>query len=164
MSQHNNRLGGKHLSSALMAAAFLVALCLGYAPAWGQHHIDWQVVASSGPPQSQSSGAHKLFSVTGQPSPVDEASSEAHRIRSGYMQAFDASCCLTPGDANSDTNVNVGDVVFLINMVFKGGPAPACPNQGDANHDCNLNIGDAVFLINLVFKGGAAPQCGCVTP
>ena len=72
-------------------------------------------------------------------------------------------CCnLYPGDANHDTKVNVGDAVFLINRVFKGGPAPVCANEGDANKDCKINVGDAVFLINRVFKGGPPPQCGCM--
>jgi plastocyanin len=70
-------------------------------------------------------------------------------------------CCDTPGDANDDGQTNVGDAVFMINFVFKGGPAPPCLNEGDANADCQANVGDAVFLINFVFKGGPAPDCGC---
>jgi hypothetical protein len=36
-----------------------------------------------------------------------------------------AHVCLC-GEANNDCTVNVGDIVYLINYVFKGGPAPAC--------------------------------------
>jgi len=75
---------------------------------------------------------------------------------------YDSPCCMSPGDANNDTKVNVGDAVFMINLVFKAGPAPMCKDQGDANHDCRLNVGDAVFLINYVFKAGTAPKCGCI--
>jgi hypothetical protein len=35
-------------------------------------------------------------------------------------------CCDVPGDANNDGSLNVGDAVFIINHVFKGGPAPIC--------------------------------------
>ncbi|MCP4569755.1 MAG: hypothetical protein GY841_19415, partial [FCB group bacterium] len=56
----------------------------------------------------------------------------------------------------------VGDAVWMINYVFKGGDAPACLDEGDANGDCALNVGDAVFLINYVFKSGPTPMCGCV--
>ncbi|MFH1699952.1 MAG: M1 family aminopeptidase [Candidatus Zixiibacteriota bacterium] len=66
-----------------------------------------------------------------------------------------------PGDANNDGDVNVGDAVFLINHVFKGGPPPEVPNWADANADCAVNVGDAVYLINHVFKGGTPPQLGC---
>ncbi len=63
------------------------------------------------------------------------------------------------GDANNDESVNVGDAVFLINHVFKGGPAPDPLQLGETNCDGIVNVGDAVFLINFVFKGGAEPSC-----
>ncbi len=62
-----------------------------------------------------------------------------------------------PGDANNDGNCNVGDAVYLINYVFKGGPEPPCKAEGDANGDCNLNVGDAVYLISYVFNEGDPP-------
>jgi hypothetical protein len=68
---------------------------------------------------------------------------------------------LVCGDANGDANVNVGDAVFLINYVFKSGPAPVPRCAGNANGDANVNVGDAVYLINYVFKGGPAPDHGC---
>ncbi len=65
------------------------------------------------------------------------------------------------GDANGDGTVNVGDAVFLINYVFKGGPAPDPECLGDANGDGGVNVGDAVYLISYVFKGGPAPVEPC---
>ncbi|MFH1701227.1 MAG: dockerin type I domain-containing protein [Candidatus Zixiibacteriota bacterium] len=71
--------------------------------------------------------------------------------------------CEVAGDANTDGQANVGDAVFLINNIFKGGPAPANKPATDVNRDCNINIGDAVFLINHIFKNGPRPYCsGCV--
>ncbi|MEE9443094.1 MAG: PKD domain-containing protein [candidate division Zixibacteria bacterium] len=61
------------------------------------------------------------------------------------------------GDANGDGDVNIGDAVFIINTVFKGGPSPSPLDAGDANCDYAVNIGDAVYLINHVFKGGPRP-------
>jgi len=63
------------------------------------------------------------------------------------------------GDANHDGDVNVGDAVYIINHVFKGGAAPIPPAAGDANCDGGGNVGDAVYLISYVFKGGAPPCC-----
>jgi glucose/arabinose dehydrogenase len=68
-------------------------------------------------------------------------------------------CCITPGDANNDGLANVGDVVYIINFVFKNGASPECLGAADANIDCTVNVGDAVFLINFIFKGGAVPEC-----
>jgi len=61
------------------------------------------------------------------------------------------------GDANGDGQVNVGDAVFLISYIFKGGPAPDPVCIGDANGDGNTNVGDAVYLISYIFKGGPPP-------
>ncbi|MCP4568350.1 MAG: M6 family metalloprotease domain-containing protein, partial [FCB group bacterium] len=62
-----------------------------------------------------------------------------------------------PGDANGDGDINVGDAVYMINYVFKGGDEPIPVGAGDANGDCTLNVGDGVYLINYVFKGGDPP-------
>lgn len=63
------------------------------------------------------------------------------------------------GDANNDGDLNIGDPVYLINFIFKGGPAPDPEGVGDANCDATTNIGDAVYMINFIFKGGPAPGC-----
>jgi hypothetical protein len=63
------------------------------------------------------------------------------------------------GDVNGDEMVNVADAVFIINYVFKGGPAPEPIESGDVNCDLEGNIGDAVYLINYVFNGGPEPCC-----
>lgn len=67
-----------------------------------------------------------------------------------------------PGDANIDNRVNIGDPVFLIDYIFKSGPAPCIMNWGDTNADCTIDVGDAVYLINYIFKMGPAPLLGCV--
>ncbi len=61
------------------------------------------------------------------------------------------------GDANADGSTNVGDAVYLINYIFKSGPAPSPLKNGDVNCDDAINVGDAVYLINYIFKGGPGP-------
>ena len=63
------------------------------------------------------------------------------------------------GDADGNGTVEVGDVIYLINYLFKAGPVPSPFEAGDANCDSKINIGDAVYLINYLFKGGPAPGC-----
>ena len=63
------------------------------------------------------------------------------------------------GDANGDEAINVADAVFLINYIFKSGPAPDPLQAGDANCDGGTDVADAVYLINYVFKGGPEPCC-----
>jgi hypothetical protein len=68
-------------------------------------------------------------------------------------------CGYVCGDANGDGNLNIGDAVFVINYVFRGGPAPAPVYAGDANCDGKVNVGDAVYMVNYIFRGGPAPCC-----
>lgn len=61
------------------------------------------------------------------------------------------------GDANGDGKITVSDVVFLVNYLFKGGPAPLPFLSGDANCDTKVTISDVVYLVNYLFKGGPPP-------
>jgi len=66
-----------------------------------------------------------------------------------------------PGDANHDMNVNVNDVIFLINYLFKNGPDPYPFVSVDVNASCDINVVDVIYLINYLFKGGPALKPGC---
>jgi len=63
------------------------------------------------------------------------------------------------GDADGDATVNISDAVFLINYIFKSGPAADPAEAGDANGDGAVNVADAVYLIEYIFKGGPLPVC-----
>ncbi len=63
------------------------------------------------------------------------------------------------GDANGDGSTNSGDVVYLINYLFIGGPAPSPLEAGDVDCNGELNAADVIFLINYLFIGGPAPGC-----
>ena len=60
------------------------------------------------------------------------------------------------GDANGDGQVNVGDIFYLINFLFTGGPPPV--NSADVNGDGNTNVADIFYLINFLFAGGPPPH------
>jgi len=67
--------------------------------------------------------------------------------------------CTLVGDCTGDAVIDVGDVVFLINYLFKGGAAPNPLQIGDVTCDGVVDVGDVVFLINYLFKGGPVPCC-----
>jgi Dockerin type I domain len=62
------------------------------------------------------------------------------------------------GDANGSGAVNIQDVTYVINALYKGGPAPIPPQAGDANGNGTLNIQDVTYLINFLYKGGLPPN------
>jgi len=63
------------------------------------------------------------------------------------------------GDANGDKVVSVSDAIYLINFLFKSGPAPNPLESGDTNCDSYATVSDIVYLINYLFKGGSPPGC-----
>ncbi|MGB2989941.1 MAG: dockerin type I repeat-containing protein [Candidatus Zixiibacteriota bacterium] len=83
---------------------------------------------------------------------------------SGDMYLLKISCfreAIPAGDANGDGEVNIGDVVYLINYLFKQGPSPELPAQSDNNCDQTVNLGDVVYLLNYLFRNGPVPGYGC---
>jgi hypothetical protein len=74
-------------------------------------------------------------------------------------QAQDKSPLLL-GDPNSDGAINVADVIYLVNYLFKGGPVPLpISESGDANCDGKVDVADVVYLVAYLFKGGPKPAC-----
>lgn len=69
-------------------------------------------------------------------------------------------CCSVAGDANNDGSVSIGDVTYLISLIFSSGPAPQCVDAADADGSNTINIGDVTYLIARIFSGGPAPVCG----
>jgi len=66
------------------------------------------------------------------------------------------------GDCNGDGVVDVGDVVWEINYLFKGGPPQQPYAAGDVNCDGIEDIGDVVYKINYLFKAGPEPCLNCL--
>lgn len=80
--------------------------------------------------------------------------------RTHLVKIFAQHQLFMPGDANSDGTVTVADVVFLVNYLFKHGPAPSSPLAADANGDCYVTVGDVVYLVAYLFKQGPEPFYG----
>lgn len=73
--------------------------------------------------------------------------------------AVDVVTPYTCGDANGDEQINVADAVYVINYVFREGPAPSPMEAGDANCDGQVAVADAVYVIGYVFRDGPPPCC-----
>ena len=65
------------------------------------------------------------------------------------------------GDVNGDEIVDLGDVLYLTNYLYKDGSGPEPLEAGDANGDCVADLGDVLYLINYLYRGGIPPVEGC---
>jgi len=68
-----------------------------------------------------------------------------------------------PGDANGDSLVNIGDLLFLVNYLYQEGAEPCVCEAADCNNDGDINSADIVYLINYLFANGPAPVRGSVS-
>lgn len=73
--------------------------------------------------------------------------------------APDACTPFLHGDANADWLIDIADVVFLINYLYRNGEAPNPVERGDANCNGEVTVGDIVFLISYLYKNGPPPPC-----
>ena len=63
------------------------------------------------------------------------------------------------GDIDGDEQINIKDITFVINYLYKGGPAPDPIEACDINSSTNCNLLDVTYLIQYLYKGGPAPHC-----
>jgi len=65
------------------------------------------------------------------------------------------------GDPTMNGVIDLADVVFLIDYVYKGGSAPDPFSSGDVTCDAQITLADIVYLINYLYKNGPAPPSSC---
>ena len=57
------------------------------------------------------------------------------------------------GDWNSDGNVDITDLVYIVDFMFSGGPPP------DIDSSESIDITDLVYLVDFMFLSGPEPVC-----
>jgi hypothetical protein len=71
-----------------------------------------------------------------------------------------SSCCVElRGNVNNDaTNINVLDLTYLVDRIFRGGPPLPCAMEADLNADGTVpSVLDLTYVIDYIFRGGADP-------
>ena len=71
-------------------------------------------------------------------------------------------CCVgIRGDAADpmDGVIDITDLVYLIDYMFRGGPPPPCFDEADINGDGvePIDVSDLLYLIDYMFTGGPPP-------
>ncbi|MCH7948228.1 MAG: hypothetical protein IIC66_10570 [candidate division Zixibacteria bacterium] len=75
-------------------------------------------------------------------------------------QSFEDTCCngIRGNIDGFGEDNNFLDLNYLIDNIFRGGPAPPCPKEADLNFDGrSATILDLTFIIDVIFRGGPAP-------
>ena len=63
------------------------------------------------------------------------------------------------GDANFDQAINLLDVSYLVDFIYRNGPQPFPNGAGDNNADGEINILDVSNLVNYLYRNGPPPVC-----
>ncbi len=88
--------------------------------------------------------------------------SSARALMTKLYDTFGIEIETLSGDVNGDGSGNLLDITYLINYLYKSGPAPVIMNNGDVNGDCAINLLDVTYFINYLYKAGPGLQPGCV--
>jgi hypothetical protein len=146
--------------------------------AWNAYHQDttyWEVLARRYDASGAPSGAAfqvNAYTTGNQLKPVPVYTSQGFLVTWGsgptphislaqdgsqsgvYAERLGFTPC-TLGDLDGKGTLAVGDVFYLINYLFAGGPAPVC--SGDVTGEGKTDVSDVFYLINYLFAGGPAP-------
>jgi len=158
---------GESMKKLILLCSLLLLLGFGAVPdspaetdeVMTGEEINWQVVSSGG---TSGSSADFILNGTTAQTAVGPAASASFEMNSGFWQVYPPGvpCCNLPGDANDNEAVNILDVTYLINYLYKYGPPPPCMPEGDANGNGAVNILDVTRIINYLYLAGSPPVCG----
>ena len=78
------------------------------------------------------------------------------------LHSVQVGCCISErGNIEGDINdsIDISDLVFLVDFIFTGGPAPSCPEEANVDGDVgnNIDISDLVALVDFIFTNGPTP-------
>ena len=60
-------------------------------------------------------------------------------------------------DGDPGDQINIADLVYMVDWMFSGGPAPLCDEEADLNGDGPIDIADLVYSVDFMFNGGPPP-------
>lgn len=137
------------LLAILILSTFSVSFAVG-------ERLDWSVMSSGG---GEASGSGYFLTATLGQTAAGFAGTIDYSLNQGFWQDFLHIPGFVCGDANGNGSLNALDVTFLINFIYKHGPAPNPLQSGDVNRSGTINALDVTFMINFLYKHGPAPNC-----
>jgi hypothetical protein len=76
-----------------------------------------------------------------------------------YIRSLGPCCIGIRGNVDGDPGelVNIADLTYLTDYLFRLGPAPSCPEEGDVDGSGSINVNDVTYLSNYLFHNGSPP-------
>ncbi len=83
-------------------------------------------------------------------------------IAYAFRSLYEAGCCKgIRGNVNGDPadEVNVADLTYLVDYLFRSGPPPTCQEEGNVNGNPaeDINVADLTYLVDYLFRSGPPP-------
>ncbi len=103
--------------------------------------------------ESESNNYRIPVNSGGQPSAIGISESANYEVEAGYVHAS----FVNRGEVTGDGVIDLGDLLYLINYLYKGGTAPCPMEAGDVNCDGVIDLGDILYVISYLYKGGPPP-------
>ncbi|MDH3891601.1 MAG: hypothetical protein OEV49_11005 [candidate division Zixibacteria bacterium] len=75
-----------------------------------------------------------------------------------FIHHYDSYTC---GDMNHRSPIDIGDLVWLVDFMFSGGPTPITQEAGNVDCAPGVDISDLVYFVDWMFQGGPAPCASC---
>jgi subtilisin family serine protease len=150
LTQSYGYMAGTSMASGMVTG--LAALLLSIEPNFNPHELR-EIIEQS----ADEVGGYQYYVETGRCYELGHGrinSYQALVLASGYTYVY--------GDATGDGVVTLGDLVFVLNYLFKDGPLPDPPSAGDPNGDCEISLSDVIYLMNYLYRQGPPLKRGCV--
>ncbi len=134
---------------------------LSASPATGEQ-INWQVISSGG---NRAVSTNFILNSTIGQTAVGMASSTNFGLQQGFWVGFSNGCCVNRGNVDDIIGpggpIDVSDLTYIVNYLFKGGALPPCEEQGNVDTIVGpggpIDVSDLTYLINYLFKDGSPP-------
>ena len=75
------------------------------------------------------------------------------------MGALGIGCDYACGDVNGSGKLNLLDVAYIINYLYRGGPAPVGTGLDDVDNSGSINLLDVSRIIDLLYRKGPVLHC-----
>jgi len=105
--------------------------------------------------ESQSDNYRIPVNSGAQPSAIGLSENDNFVLKAGYVHAS----FVNRGEVTGDGLIDLGDLLFLISYLYKGGTVPCPVEAGDVDCDGIIDLGDILYLISYLYKGGPPPAC-----